>query len=55
MKFVGIPPFFGWQGIVPRNALRMASIAVDTITTKLVSVNEVVSKLDSERLGKELE
>lgn len=55
MKFVGIPPFLGWQGIVPRNALRMASIAVDTITTKLVSVKEVVSGLDSERLGKELE
>ncbi len=55
MKFVGIRPFFGWQGIVPRNALRMASVAVDTITTKLVSVNEVVANLDSERLGKELE
>jgi uncharacterized membrane protein YheB (UPF0754 family) len=55
MKFVGVRPFFGWQGIVPRNALRMASVAVDTITTKLVSVNEVVANLDSERLGKELE
>lgn len=55
MKFVGIRPFFGWQGIVPRNALRMASVAVDTITTKLVSVDEVVANLDSERLGKELE
>lgn len=55
MNFIGIRPIFGWQGIVPRNALRMASIAVDTITTKLVSVKEVVAGLDSERLGKELE
>lgn len=55
MKFMGIRPFFGWQGIVPRNAVRMASIAVDTITTKLVSVREVVAGLDSDRLGKELE
>ena len=55
MKFMGIRPFFGWQGIVPRNAVRMASIAVDTITTKLVSVQEVVAGLDSDRLGKELE
>ncbi len=55
LDFVGIKPFFGWQGIVPRNAERMATIAVDTITTKLVSVREVVGRLDSERLGRELE
>lgn len=55
MKFMGIRPFFGWQGIVPRNAERMASVAVDTITTKLVSVRDVVSRLDSDRLGRELE
>lgn len=54
MKYIGIKPF-GWQGIVPRNAERMAAIAVDTITTKLVSVKEVVAGLDSDRLGKELE
>lgn len=55
MNFIGIRPFFGWHGIVPRNAERMASIAVDTITTKLISVKDVVARLDSERLGKELE
>ena len=28
LKFIGLkPPYLGWQGIVPRNAERMASIA----------------------------
>lgn len=55
IEFIGIKPIFGWQGIVPKNAERMASIAVDTITTKLVSVKEVIAQLDNEGLAKELE
>ena len=32
LEFMGIRPYLGWQGIVPRRAARMASIAVDTMT-----------------------
>lgn len=32
IEFVGKKPWFGWQGIVPRNAARMAGIAVDTLS-----------------------
>ena len=42
LEFVGIRPYLGWQGIVPRRAARMASIAVDTMTRDLISAREVV-------------
>jgi len=36
IEFVGIKPFLGWQGIVPRKAATMASIACDTMTSRLI-------------------
>jgi uncharacterized membrane protein YheB (UPF0754 family) len=55
LEFVGRKPYLGWQGIVPRRAARMASIAVDTMTRDLISAKEVVSRLDPERVAKEIE
>ncbi|TDQ04645.1 uncharacterized membrane protein YheB (UPF0754 family) [Labedaea rhizosphaerae] len=55
LEFVGRKPFFGWQGIVPRRAARMASIACDTMTDKLISAAEVVGRLDPQRVAKEIE
>lgn len=46
LRFIGIRPWFGWQGIVPRKAATMASIAVDTLTSKLLSPREVFARLD---------
>jgi len=47
IEFIGFKrPYLGWQGIVPRRAARMASIAVDTMTRELISAGEVVSRLD---------
>jgi uncharacterized membrane protein YheB (UPF0754 family) len=47
LEFVGFnKPYIGWQGIVPRRAARMASIAVDTMTRELISAGEVVARLD---------
>ena len=54
IEFVGFRPYLGWQGIVPRRAARMASIAVDTMTRDLISANEVISRLDPELVAKEL-
>jgi uncharacterized membrane protein YheB (UPF0754 family) len=54
LEFVGFKPYFGWQGIVPRRAARMASIAVDTMTRDLISASEVVSRLDPERVAQEI-
>lgn len=43
-----------WQGIVPHRSARMASIATDLITDRLVSPAEVITRLDPERLAAEL-
>ncbi len=56
IEFVGIwPPYLGWQGIVPRRAARMAAIACDTITARLISTKEIFGRLDAERVAQEIE
>jgi uncharacterized membrane protein YheB (UPF0754 family) len=56
LEFVGIkPPYLGWQGIVPRKAEKMATVAVELMTSKLISVEEVVARLDPARIAQELE
>ncbi|HEY3353426.1 MAG TPA: DUF445 domain-containing protein [Polyangia bacterium] len=55
INFVGVRPWFGWQGIVPRRAARMATIACDTMTARLISPQEIFSRLDPERVARELE
>lgn len=54
LEFVGVRPYLGWQGIVPRRAARMASIAVDTMTRDLLSAQEVLSRLDPDLVAKEI-
>lgn len=55
LEFKGIRPFFGWQGVIPRNAERMASIATDTMLNELVSQKEIIARLDPRRMTKEIE
>lgn len=55
IEFKGKKPFLGWQGIVPRNAARMASIAVDTLTHKLLKTEELFGRLDARRVAAEIE
>jgi uncharacterized membrane protein YheB (UPF0754 family) len=45
----------GWQGIIPKRAAKMASIAVETMTRELLSVREIIDRLDAERMAKEIE
>ena len=46
LEFVGIKPYLGWQGVIPRKAEKMASIAVDVITSRLITVEEIFARLD---------
>lgn len=55
IEFVGKQPYLGWQGIVPRNAARMAGIAVDTMTQKLLKTEELFGRLDARRIAMETE
>lgn len=45
----------GWQGIIPRRAAKMSSIAVETMTDNLIDTAEIVERLDAERMAKEIE
>ncbi|HUP92473.1 MAG TPA: DUF445 domain-containing protein [Solimonas sp.] len=56
IEFVGFkPPYLGWQGIVPRKAAIMASIACDTMTQKLIRPEDIFSRLDPDRIAEEIE
>jgi uncharacterized membrane protein YheB (UPF0754 family) len=55
LEFRGRKPFLGWQGIIPRSAGRMATIACDTLTRKLLDPRELFDRLDANRVAKEIE
>jgi uncharacterized membrane protein YheB (UPF0754 family) len=54
VEFVGIRPFLGWQGMVPRRAAKMAAIAVDSVMGNLLAPEELIDRLDPDELVKEL-
>lgn len=41
IEFVGIPPYLGWQGVIPANALRLARVSNALITEKLLSLRQL--------------
>ena len=55
LEFLGKPPVLGWQGIVPRKAGKMAGIACDTLVPHLITEEEIFSRLDADRVAKEIE
>src|SRR6516165_6804551 len=54
VEFVGIRPFLGWQGMIPKRAPKMAGIAVDSITSKIIQPEELFDRLDPDELAAEL-
>ena len=64
LEFTGIPVLlipnepvglFGWQGIIPAKAGKMAAISVDLMLEKLFDVREIFEKLDPRRVSALLE
>lgn len=55
INFVGIPPYLGWQGIIPAKAVKMAAISVDLMTSKLISVREVFVRINPEESARAME
>lgn len=53
IRFIGIRPF-GWQGIIPSKAKKMAETAVDLWTTKLLDIGTEFSKIEPESIAKEM-
>ncbi|MEU6559859.1 DUF445 domain-containing protein [Nocardia nova] len=50
VEFVGIPPYLGWQGVIPRNAARMAAAAVDLAMTRILVPREIIESIDLDGL-----
>lgn len=46
IEFVGIKPFFGWQGLIPMKRREMAEIEVELVLGKLLSVQELTDRID---------
>ena len=46
LEFLGIRPFFGWQGIIPSKGEKMARKSVQLMTTQLINVREQFDKID---------
>eukprot|EP00934_Nitzschia_sp_Nitz4_P007530 Nitzschia sp. Nitz4//scaffold13_size275219//194807//196501//NITZ4_000897-RA/size275219-processed-gene-0.102-mRNA-1//1//CDS//3329536083//7520//frame0 len=60
LEFFGIELFrlknepwglFGWQGIIPTKAEKMASLCFDLMTTKLFNIKEIFGRLDPKRFA----
>lgn len=49
IEFVGIKPFLGWQGIVPANALRLATTGLKLVTEQLLDIKELFDDFDSKK------
>lgn len=54
LEFVGIPPLLGWQGIVPRRAATMATVACDLMIKRLLRPEDVFERLDPHRVAEEI-
>jgi len=50
IEFIGIKPFLGWQGLIPAKRKEMAEIEVELVLGKLLSVQELASRVDSKEL-----
>lgn len=54
LEFRGIPPYLGWQGIIPSKAGVMAGKAVDLITQNLVKIEDQFQQVDPHRMVEEM-
>src|SRR5262245_539938 len=54
LEFKGVKPIFGWQGMVPRRAAKMAGIAVDSVMSGLLRPEELFDRLDPDELHEQI-
>jgi uncharacterized membrane protein YheB (UPF0754 family) len=55
LEFKGIPPYAGWQGIIPSKAASMAQKSVDMLTEHLIDTVELFERMDPARVAAEME
>lgn len=54
LRFIGIPPYLGWQGIIPAKAGRMAAIFVDSTMIKLGTLPELFEQMEPEKIADQI-
>jgi len=54
INFIGIKPWFGWQGIIPAKAGKMAGKAVDLLTSDLITIDSQFAKLNPKQVAAEM-
>jgi len=47
--------FFGWQGIIPTKAEKMATVCFELMTTRIINIKEVFQRLDPEQFSMVME
>ncbi len=55
LEFIGFKPFLGWQGLIPAKREKMAEIEVELVLGKLLTVEEIVGRLDPYRITETIE
>ena len=55
IEFIGIPPLLGWQGVVPARSAEIGGDFVKLFGNELLSVPDLFSKIEVERVIQELE
>lgn len=56
LKFIGIEKLYlGWQGLIPNKRKQMAEISVDLLLGKLLSVHELVDRLEPDKVNAAIE
>ncbi|WP_235926124.1 DUF445 domain-containing protein [Actinokineospora pegani] len=53
LEFVGVGKL-GWQGVIPANAERMATVAVDLMTSNLIDPRAIFARLDPQEVAARL-
>lgn len=51
IKFLGIPPYLGWQGIIPRKCRKMAGITVENTLDKISTMQEIFNEFEPEKIA----
>ncbi|MBA54077.1 MAG: hypothetical protein CMK89_06430 [Pseudomonadales bacterium] len=51
INFFGIPPWLGWQGIIPKRGKKMAGIVVDNTLDKISTMQEIFDEFEPEKIA----
>ncbi|MEE2732411.1 MAG: hypothetical protein VYA55_16445 [Pseudomonadota bacterium] len=51
VNFFGIPPWLGWQGIIPKRGKKMAGIVVDNTLDKISTMQEIFDEFEPEKIA----